>query len=91
MVNKRRNNLKWFTKTNISKVINNGGLSSKSVYRYNTGGNSSQQYKKGYSNCSCWGNKYIGIHNVDNWSRYKCVKAIQRKQGKKDLWEKIKC
>lgn len=84
MVNKGRNNLKWYDKTNITKVINNNGLSSKSIYRFINWGNKSQQYKKGYNNRSCWGTKYIGIHNTDGWSRYDCVKKIQLKQGKKD-------
>lgn len=80
MVNDGRNNLKWFQKTNLSQVINNNGLSSKSVYRYCNRGNHSQQYKKGFSNVSCFGESLIGVHSTDGQSKYPSVRKIQRQQ-----------
>ena len=85
MVNKSRNNLKWYKKTNISQVINNGGLSSKSVYKFLQWGNKSQQYHKDKNNVSCWGNmRKLGIISDDKFSKYAIVKQIQLQQGKKD-------
>ena len=68
----------------ITKRINNNGMSSKGVYGYLSRSNSIQRYNKGYKNTSCWGyvlNHSMGIHSIDNISKYDCVRRIQRREN----------
>ena len=75
-------------------VINNGGLSSKAVYGY---GNK-KEYEKikrytrrtGNNHFPWWTNEVIGMTHAQHWSKYQCVRTIQRKEGKKTLYQILK-
>lgn len=94
MVNQRRTTPKYHQKC-LTPVINNGGLSSNAVYGYDD----KKEYEKkigryirrtGNNRLSWWTNEVIGMTHAQHWSKYSCVRSIQRKEGKKTLYQILK-